>query len=80
LQVEQKLVMRNTSPFELPFTCLLQALNIGNLCCKRPFAVHPQEGVVQAGEAQELVVTFSADHEPTFGVTHMFTVRVSSMP
>lgn len=72
--MEHTLVMRNTSPFELPFKCLLQDLNVANLAGTLPFSVHPQHGVVPPGEAQELVVTFRADHEPVFGVKNMFTV------
>ena len=75
VQVEQTLVMLNSSPFELPFSCRLQNLNTANLNCKQPFAVHPKEGVVQPGDRQELHLTFCADHEPVFGITHMFTVR-----
>lgn len=72
-QVEHTIEMTNTSPFELPFTCHLQQLNHRTLGGVRPFAVHPTEGVVAPGKKQKLTVTFRADHEPVFGITHMFT-------
>ena len=54
--VEHTLVLRNTSPFELPFECFLEALIRGNFNSSAPFGVHPKTGLVPAGETQELLV------------------------